>query len=1090
MAYAIGLDCGITSVGWCVMEVDENEEPIKIKKLNSRIFPAAENPKTGASLSKPRRDARGIRRVNRRRRHRKERIDFLLQSQGVINKDELNDLYKGTLEDIYELRTVALDKLISRDQFVKVLRNYAQRRGFKSNRKHEKKGDDGKLLLAVSANEKLMQEKGYRTVGEMFFKDAKFAEKKRNTTDSYMCTVSRADIEKEVKLVFDRQRNFGNKYATQELEKQYLEILLSQRSFAEGPGEPSPYSGVQIENMIGPCTFYPEEKRAVKATYSFEYFNLLQKVNNIRIFHRGEKRNLTDSERKLIIEKAHKSQALDYSIIRSMLNLDETEYFATVNYNFDKEIDEIEKKAKFQYLSAYHEMRKVLDKIKKDFIKTLSIEKRDKIAYIFTVYRTDSSIKKALKEERFDEIVIEALLNLKSFSKTSHLSLRAIKQITPFLEKGMRYDEACKNAGIDFRAHNKNEKSKFLPSNSEELNNITNPVVKRAFSQTTKVINAIIREQGESPCYINVELARELSKSLDDRRDVEKKNEENKANNEKIKDEIIENFGMLSVSGQDIVKLKLWKSQDGISPYSQKPIKYERLFEDGYAEIDHIIPYSISFNDSYNNKVLVLSEENRQKTNRLPMEYLSGKEQENFVVWVENNIKNLTKKRNLLKTKITEEDKKFFKERNLNDTKYLSKVLYNFINDNLEFNEVKKDKKRRVNAVNGAATAYIRKRWGIHKIREEGDLHHAVDACVIACTTNAFIQKISRYAKINETAEVKTENGKTILISKNTGEVINEDLDAKFPQPYNKFRDELVARTSEDPSYFLKSLALPTYTKSEIEEIKQCFVSRKPNRKVTGPAHEDTIFGEKNGVKLLKTKLVNLKLDKDGEIKNYYNPSSDILLYEALKKRLQDFEGDGKEAFKESFYKPKSDGTKGPVVKSVKLINEISKSVSVRDGIGQAKNDTMVRIDIFYVYNDGYYFVPIYVADTVKDKLPNKACVRSKPCSEWKEMDDKDFLFSVYPNDLIYVESNSKFKLKKITDKSVIKEKKSTLLYYIKSSINTASITVINHDKTYKLESLGIKKLSKIKKCQIDVLGNVHFVEKEKRQDFSNRKRK
>lgn len=162
MAYAIGLDCGITSVGWCVMEVDENEEPIKIKKLNSRIFPAAENPKTGASLSKPRRDARGVRRINRRRRHRKERIDFLLQSQGVINKDELNDLYKGPLEDIYELRTVALDKLISRDQFVKVLRNYAQRRGFKSNRKIEetntKKQKLGKQKLEKQKKKKMLTE--------------------------------------------------------------------------------------------------------------------------------------------------------------------------------------------------------------------------------------------------------------------------------------------------------------------------------------------------------------------------------------------------------------------------------------------------------------------------------------------------------------------------------------------------------------------------------------------------------------------------------------------------------------------------------------------------------------------------------------------------------------------------------------------------------------------------------------------------------------------------------------------------------------------------------------------------------------------
>lgn len=67
--------------------------------------------------------------------------------------------------------------------------HFAQRRGFKSNRKNEKKGsDEGKLLAATADNEKYLKEKGYRTVGEMLWKDERFAENKRNKGGDYSNT--------------------------------------------------------------------------------------------------------------------------------------------------------------------------------------------------------------------------------------------------------------------------------------------------------------------------------------------------------------------------------------------------------------------------------------------------------------------------------------------------------------------------------------------------------------------------------------------------------------------------------------------------------------------------------------------------------------------------------------------------------------------------------------------------------------------------------------------------------------------------------------------------------------------------------------
>lgn len=106
--YAIGLDIGITSVGWATVALDADENPCGIIGLGSRIFDAAEQPKTGESLAAPRREARSARRRLRRHRHRNERIRSLMIEEQLISQDELAALFDGRLEDIYALRVKAL----------------------------------------------------------------------------------------------------------------------------------------------------------------------------------------------------------------------------------------------------------------------------------------------------------------------------------------------------------------------------------------------------------------------------------------------------------------------------------------------------------------------------------------------------------------------------------------------------------------------------------------------------------------------------------------------------------------------------------------------------------------------------------------------------------------------------------------------------------------------------------------------------------------------------------------------------------------------------------------------------------------------
>lgn len=1081
LRYTLGLDIGIASVGWAVLENNIDGEPIKIERLGVRIFDKAEQPKTGASLAEPRREARGQRRTIRRRRHRKDRIKQLIQQNDIMTRVEMAEMFEHLQFEtsVYELRVQALERALTKQEFVRVLIHLAQRRGYKSNSKSEEAKDkeNGKVKSAISENKKCMEENGYRTIGEMLLNDDRFWKCNpdgtkifvpHNHPDDYRTTVERSMVEDEIRLIFSRQHALGVPYATSEFEEAYLEIWGSQRNFDEGPGGKSPYGGNMIEKMLGHCTFEKDKPRAAKGSYSAEYFRLLQDVNHLRLIkNNGESCALTREQKQIYIDLVMKSAAASYAQLRKKLELSNDISFNMLRYGSD-EIGKVERK-KLGHMKFYHEMRKALNTVQKDAISTVSWEQRDEIARILLCYKSDDKRKAQLEKLDIPREFIPALLTL-STSKTAHLSAKALRKLIPHLEKGMTYAEACKEVYGEQKSSvtKKNKLSLF------DIEPINNPVVRRAVSQTIRVINAVVREYG-APEVVRVELAREMGKPYDVRTQMTKKQEANAKRNEELRQQIKKIKGA-EPTGQDIVKFKLFQDQNGVCLYSGQNLDITRLFEAGYVDVDHIIPYSISFDDSYTNKVLVRSPENRQKGNRIPADYFKSDPArwQRFETLVNTQVHNWKKKRNLLTQVLSEEQKNGFKQRNLVDTQYIARVIYNLINDHLQFAETGKyDKKRRTQAVNGAITAHVRKRLGIQKIREDGDLHHAADAAVVACVSPSMIQKITQYTKHRECIR-KTKEG---YLDTETGELMTrEAYDAKysprFPAPWERFRQELEARLSDNPAEEIARLHLATYDSEE--EIKPVFVSRKQTHKISGAAHEATIrSAKKPGGSISKKPLTSLSLNKKtGEIEGYYAPESDRLLYEALKKRLEEFDGNAEKAFAEPFYKPKRDGTRGPLVKKVKIYEK--KTITVPVGGGNADNGSMIRVDVFYIEDDGYYYVPIYTADVIKGALPNRAVVAHKSHGEWKVMDDKDFLFSMYPNELLYIESRKGIKLKTKKGSSRQEEiiRKAGLYYFKGLNIAANALFIITHDHSYEQPSLGGKTLSCLKKYTVDALGN------------------
>ena len=1099
MEYTLGLDIGITSIGWAVLQNDASGEPCHTIDLGVRIFEAAEDPKTGASLAAPRREARSARRRLRRRRHRKERIRTLLVHAGVISRERLDTLFlnSGFAQDVYTLRAEGLDRCLDNESWVRVLLHLAQRRGYRSNSTAEaaKDKDSGILQQALDTNQALMEEKGYRTVGEFFCRDEKFRmtspdgrqwRRTRNTPGDYSFTVTRDMVAREVSALFDAQRTYGNPYASPEFQQAYETILFSQRNFDEGPGGDSPY---RQNDRRGFCTFETSERRACKACYTFEYFKLLQDLNHIRLLSpSAPTRGLSDQERQALIALALKSPSLDYAKLRKTLSLPEDTTFNIVRYDKGS-TEEAEKKTKFQQMQSYHKLRKALDSVEKNYIRHLTTQQLDQIGTILSLYKADDKRRSALSSLGLDETVISALLPL-SFSKAGSLSLTAMQKLIPHLEQGENYDAACSAVYGDHRGHFGIQRRKTITLSPElwksgVLDAIHNPVVLRAISQTTKVLNAIVRTYG-SPQRISIELAREMKNNFEERHKIDKQYQENQKTNQSLMEEI-EAIKGARPTGQDLVKFKLYREQNGICLYSGAQLDSARLFEPGYVDVDHIIPYSISFDDSYRNKVLVRSAENRQKGNRLPLEYLSAQPQraEDFITLVERHIRDYRKRQKLLKRSLSEEDRSGFKERNLVDTQYITRTIYHLLNDCLLFSPAASQRPAR--AVNGAVTDYMRKRLGLRKNRDDGDLHHAMDAAVVAITTNGMIQRISRYAQRRELGQ-KVQGQ---YVDPETGELLSRDaFDAKyaptFPEPWPGFRKELLARLSPDPDAEIRAAGLPGY--DDPEPVRPIFVSQMPRRKVTGAAHKETIRSAKMpGHTVVKTALTDLKLDKDGEILGYYNPGDDRLLYEALKARLHAYNGDAKKAFADSpFRKPKKDGTPGPVVQKVKIYSTSSLNVAACGGV--ADNGGMVRIDVYLVPGDGYYFIPVYTADVVRGVLPQKASVAHKDYADWKTMDDRHFLFSLYPGDLIRVKGSKPINLT-LKNKNATGEKEllrnEWLVYYVSSNISGGSITVTTHDRKYEKESLGIKRLLSLEKYEVDPLGHYHKVHlPEQRQGF------
>lgn len=1057
--YILGLDIGIASVGWAMVEIDEEENPIRLIDLGVRVFERAEVPKTGDSLAAARRLARSVRRLTRRRAHRLLRARRLLKREGVLQAADFdeNGLIKSLPNTPWQLRAAALDRKLTPLEWSAVLLHLIKHRGYLSQRKNEGETADkelGALLKGVADNAHALQTGDFRTPAELALnKFEKESGHIRNQRGDYSHTFSRKDLQAELVLLFEKQKEFGNPHISDGLKEGIETLLMAQRPAL---------SGDAVQKMLGYCTFEPTEPKAAKNTYTAERFIWLTKLNNLRILEQGSERPLTDTERATLMDEPYRKSKLTYAQARKLLDLDDTAFFKGLRYGKDNA-----EASTLMEMKAYHAISRALEKEglkdKKSPL-NLSPELQDEIGTAFSLFKTDEGITGRLKD-RVQPEILEALLKHISFDKFVQISLKALRRIVPLMEQGKRYDEACAEIyGDHYGKKNAEEKIYLPPIPADE---IRNPVVLRALSQARKVINGVVRRYG-SPARIHIETAREVGKSFKDRKEIEKRQEENRKDREKAAAKFREYFPNFvgEPKSKDILKLRLYEQQHGKCLYSGKEISLGRLNEKGYVEIDHALPFSRTWDDSFNNKLLVLGSENQNKGNQTPYEYFNGKdssrEWQEFKARVETSRFPRSKKQRILLQKFDEDG---FKERNLNDTRYVNRFLCQFVADHMRLTG---KGKRRVFTSNGQITNLLRGFWGLRKVRAENDRHHALDAVVVACSTVAMQQKITRFVRYKE---MNAFDGKTI--DKETGEVLHQK--AHFPQPWEFFAQEVMIRVfgkpdgksefeeADTPEKLRTLLAEKLSSRPEAvhEYVTPLFVSRAPNRKMSGQGHMETVKSAKRldeGISVLRVPLTQLKLK---DLEKMVNREREPKLCEGLKARLEAHKDDPTKAFAEPFYKYDKAGNRTQQVKAVRVEQVQKTGVWVRNHNGIADNATMVRVDVFEK-GGKYYLVPIYSWQVAKGILPDRAIIAFKDEEDWQLIDDSfNFKFSLHPNDLI----------------EVITKKARIFGYFASCHRGTGNINIRIHDLDHKigkngiLEGIGVKTALSFQKYQIDELG-------------------
>ena len=595
----LGLDIGVTSVGYGIIDIDEE----KIIDYGVRLF------KEGtASNNEDRRIKRGARRLKRRKVNRINDMKIFLRNENI-----LGDNYRS-FDNPYSIRKKGLHEKLSKDELACAILHITKNRGTCLESSADETQDDESTKSILSKNDKELQNK---YICEIQLERLESEGKIRGINNNFKTE----DYIKELKQILSHQD------LSEEVINNILTIVSRRRRYDQGPGSeksPTPYGSYRIINnevvkvnlidvMRGKCSVYPDELRAPKQSYTAELFNLLNDLNNLTI--RNEK--ITIEDKRKVVEFVNEKGNITIKQLLKLLNAEETDITGfRVDKNNKPILTEFKGYSKVLKIFKVNNQEQILeDKMIVDTIidintKAKGIEEREQL--ILEQYPD------------FDKNMVKELASIKGISGYHSLSFKAMRElnkemlVTEMNQMQLLYqmDKFDKN-----RKSTKGQK-KIYPDDEA----ILSPVAKRAHRETFKVINKLREKYGEFDSIV-IEVTRDKNTQEQKKRikDSQKLFEDK---NKKV-DQLLKESGYdpEHINNKTKTKVRLYLEQDCKSAYTLQKIDIRDLIEDEKAyEIDHIIPISISLDNSLSNKVLATHKENQQKGNLTPIQaYLKGK---------------------------------------------------------------------------------------------------------------------------------------------------------------------------------------------------------------------------------------------------------------------------------------------------------------------------------------------------------------------------------------------------------------------------------------------------------------------------------
>lgn len=895
----IGLDIGIGSIGYVVISRINNFDA-RIEDLGVRVFDSGENIRKKASNAQERRGYRSVRRLLRRKKHRKERVKKFFLKIKLMNEIQLKAWEeRNGDQNVLQTRIKGLSEKLKPEEILDCIIHICNHRGYRefydedSCNENINKDDLKKIEGGLASFDELYQHGNYKSVAEMILKDpvfkteTTFVDYRNHKNNDRYVLIKREFVKKELENILHQQSKYYPQLTENNIKIICDNMVFIQRDFETGPGNENDKTRrfMGFIDSIGKCMYYKDEKRAYRSTVIADIYALVNCLSQFSFINTetGEIL-LPDNAATKIIDTALLNAAITENDIKNILKPYQLEMRKPEKLQV--KVPDTIRTLKILKSILTNAGYKYEELIKENQFDINNPSKLHQLCLLLSENITPARRTRVLKAKGWNEKLQKEVIR-KKFGGTASVCEKYMINAIEAFKRGETYGNfQARMLKEQEETLSEFKKQKFLSPFDKKIDEelIKNTVVFKSVNETRKILNELIRRYG-SPEYINIEVADDLGRSFKERSKIIKHYNDKQKDREKIENKLIE-LGLRKegeVKPFDIERYRLWEAQEGRDLYTGEAIPLEKILS-GIYDVDHIVPFSLILDDSLQNKALVnLGVNRQQKGQQIPLAFLNDVDKIDYLKRVNvlyKNKKISTKKYKYLMLPNLYANSELlteWKSRNINDTRYITRFLVNYFSANLLFDSTKT---KNVFGVKGIITSKMRKlwlnkkTWGDEQKNRDNNLHHAADALVIANLTPAYLEIASDKIKLDRIYKdyhKKISNEYLTYLSKSVNKMVKyygfnkeyaEKLlgtpNSRIPAMIRNIADEADIRLWDNNIEYYKDVSEEQFYKNAkafynddtnfAKSVKPVLVSYKQNRKYQGKFTKDNPL-KKNEIK-------------------------------------------------------------------------------------------------------------------------------------------------------------------------------------------------------------------------------------------------